>query len=143
MPSLVIRLDRSLQDVDLNWGPEGIRDVRLVGYHLEPLLPLGPFQPPLFFTVENQNKEEIIGNVGERFPLLFSGNYSHAGLPDRGLPVSSRGSVWGNSKILRFRVSNFDRSLASFQALTLVFDYLPAVNWTQQADSLKLNLMQG
>lgn len=138
MPLLVVRLTQAVEEVDLNFGPEGFSHVCLLNYFGTGMV---NGNPPLFLKELNQNCQlTTYGNLGNRVPLIFEADGTNPCLPE---PLPFFGTnFWSPSSRLKFVVENYDFSPGVFTELYLVFRGYERIPRPQRANELELILMQ-
>jgi hypothetical protein len=121
MPHINVRLTAPTQSIQMNVGPIGIKNVRLIQYQAEGLVNTGV----LYFEITDQPTTSIQGNVGSSFFPLMMASFPVFQGPSIPSPImiNEGNSCWNNAKLLTFKVFNSNMTPAVFTTITLLFQY--------------------
>jgi hypothetical protein len=121
MPLVVVRIaqtnpPKSIFEVDVNFGPQGLTEIHLVGYRATGLL---ANNPPLFLSLRNQAILPVYGNLGSRVPMLFAGDGTNINMVGDGYPLSGT-HRFNDSVRLYFEISDANNNTPVFTELFLI-----------------------
>lgn len=118
MPLLVFTLNQPQQLLELGFDLSGFTEIHLIAFRGTGML---PGNPTLFLSFRDQGHLPVYGNMGSRYPLLFSSTSDRNGyLGEKGLNITGNHKFNGSHR-LELVVEDALYNPATFDTLELVF----------------------